>query len=244
MRVVNYSPDNYINLPVDGNGSDIKIGALLMRGATGGTNTGRLILAASAGADCIGVLQEKHTYSATGDTNQGGTVFVTHPIDLIVPARMVRVEYSQGSSDLITCTQTVTTTTMTVTSLEDDIDGAFLYVVSGLGAGQTNFLTASTGGACTLKAAFGTSLDTTSKFIKILPRFHKLAVLTSDGTKLSSTAAVGTWTVAILDNYIVRDNAENQLNPVKHDTLTGLNGYSSLRFEALVAVRKNFYTID
>ena len=245
MRVTNYSADNHINLPVSGGGSDIKLGALLMRGTTPGTNNGTLVLASGAGANCVGILQEKHVYATVGDTTIDGLAFVKHPVDIIVPGRLVRVEYSLASGDSLACTQAVNSTAMTLTSLEDNIDASFLYVSVGTGIGQTNFLTASAAGSCTLKAAFGTSLDVTSKIVKILPRFHRYAVLTSDGTKLATTDAVGTFLVHVLDSYIVRDNHEDQLDPTKHSALTGLNGYTSLRFEALVAIRKAFaYNTD
>lgn len=245
MKIVNYSPDLRYNLPIYGAGLDIPKGALLMRGATPATDNGALILATSAAADSIGILGELHDYSVTGDSLVAGTNFVTHPVEPLTPWRIVRIDYSLASSDLITCTEAVNSTTMTVASLEDNIDTAFVYVAAGLGIGQTNYLTASASGSCTLKAAFGTSLDTTSMFVKILPRFHPLAVLTSDGTKLSSTDAVGTWTVCIIDNYILRVNGQQQLDPTKHSALTGLNNDTSLRFIADVAIRNTQpYSID
>lgn len=245
MRVINYGPDNQTNLPVSGGGSAIATGALLMRGATPGTNNGMLIPAtgSSATPDIIGILRGPH--ATAEDTTIGGTVFTTRPVDLVIPARIVRAEYSQASGDLITCTQAVSTTTMTVTSLEDDIDAAFIYVVSGTGAGQTNYLTASASGSCTLKAAFGTSLDTTSKFIKILPRFHQLASWTSDGTKLSSQAAAGGAKVIVIDTFMIKNAFEVQMSPVSHAALTGLSSLASIKFEANIAIRDTVpYSVD
>lgn len=235
MRITQYAPDVAVNLPVSGGGNALVRGAMLMRGPTPGTNNGQLVLATSAAADTIGILREAH--AAALDTTIGGTVFTKHPVDIVAPGRIVRVEYSQATADRISATQAVGGTTMTVTSLEDDIDAAFLYVVAGLGLGQTNYLTAAAAGSCTLKAAFGTSLDATSRFIKILPRFHQFAVLSSDGTRLSSTAAVGTWTIIVLDTFIVRNGNEQQMSPVDHAALTGLDGLASLRFEADILVR-------
>lgn len=236
MEVINYSSDNYIHLPVSGGGSAILKGALMKRGTTPATGNGLLLPATGNNAALynIGILQQAH--ATANDTLVNGTVFTTRPIDLICPFRVVRVEYSLVTADLIACTQAVTTTTMTVTSLEDDIDAAFLYVVSGTGLGQTNYLTASASGSCTLKAAFGTNLDTTSRFIKILPRFHQYASWTSDGTKLSSQDVVGVPRVLILDTLIIRDGNVASMSPVSHDDLTGLNGYSSLKFAADLAI--------
>lgn len=243
MRIINYGPDVQTNLPVSGGGSALSRGALLMRGPTPGTNNGQLVLASGAAADSIGVLRENH--AAADDTTIGGTVFTKHPVDIISHGRIVRVEYSLAAADLIACTQSVNNATITLTSLEDDIDAAFLYVVSGPGAGQTNYLSAAAAGSATLKAAFATSLTNSSKIIKILPRFHQFAVLTSDGIKLSSTAAVGTWTIIVLDTFIVRNGNEQQMSPVDHAALIGLDGMASLRFEADILVRNTIpYSID
>ncbi len=154
-------------------------------------------------------------------------------------------EYSQASADLITCTQAVSSTTITLTNLEDDIDGGGIYVVSGTGAGQTNYLVAAASGSATLKAAFGTSLDTTSKIIKILPRFHQKAGLSADGTKLGSYDVVGVHEVSIIDTLIERNNRLEQFNPVKHAALTGLNSIRDFHLYAVLAFRNSvFYTID
>ena len=245
MRIYNYGPDNVINLPVSGGGSAIVAGAALMRGITGSQPYGHLRPATgfSATPDVVGVLREAH--ATANDTDAAGTIFTTHPVQMLAPNRLLLVEYSQASADLITCTQAVSTTTMTVTSLEDDIDTGAVYVASGTGAGQLNYLTAAASGSCTLKAAFGTSLDTTSKFVKILPRFHQIAGLSSDGTKLASQAAAGAVAVSIVDTLIERNNRLEQFNPVKHSALTGLNSLRDFHIYALLAFRNTFvYTID
>ena len=243
MRIKQYEPDHAINFPVTGGGTAIARNALLMRGTTPADNNGALILATGVGADTVAIIREAH--AVADDSTPAGTVFKTHPCDLIVPGRVVRVEYSLAAADDIAATQAVTTTTITLTSLEDDIDAAFLYVVDGTGEGQTNFLTASAAGSATLKAAFTTSLDTTSRLIKILPRFHLVGVLTADGIKLGSTAAAGTWTIVVLDNWIIRNGNEQQMNPINHAALTGLDGLASLRFEADILIRNTIpYSID
>ncbi len=246
-RVINYGPDNQTNLPVSGLGSAMVNGALLCGGAVGSaaTENGMLKLATGASAvpDIIGILRQAH--ATADDTTVSGTVFTTKPVDLLTPYRIVRMEYAVASGDLIAATQAVSTTTITLTSLEDNIDAGFLYVVSGTGAGQTNFLTASASGSATLKAAFATSLDTTSKLIKIIPRFNRLIAISSDGTKLTSQAAAGAVNAVVLDTFIVRNNREDQLNPVNHAALTGLNGLASFRFEADVLIRDTIpYSID
>lgn len=246
MNVI--SKDNkhdIVNLPIYGAGADVLQGAFLQRGATPGTNNGMLIKASgtSATPDLIGRLQSMLDYSVDGETLINGTAFVTKPVLLAHNFRTHRLEYDLSST--IAATQAVTTTTITLTNLEDDIDAAFLYVVGGTGIGQTNYLTASAAGSATLKAAFGTSLDTTSTLIKILPRFHQLASLNSDGTKLASQAAAGGITVIVIDTWIQRGSRIEQFNPVKHAALTGLNSVKGLHFYADVAFRNTVpYSID
>lgn len=232
-------------LPVYGAGADIKQGAFLMRGATPATDNGALIKASGSSAvpDIVGRLLELHDYSVTGDTLIAGTSFVTHPVELVGGVRIFRLQYDPAS--VIDATQAVSTTTLTLTSLEDNIDAAFLYVQAGTGVGQTNYLTASASGSCTLKAAFGTDLDTSSDLIKILPRFHQIISLNSDGTMLASQAAAGAVTGFVVDSFIDRGNGLEQLDPTKHAALTSLNRTGYPKFYADVVIRNSaFYTID
>ncbi len=246
MRIYEYEPDGTINLPVSGSGSAMVSGTLLKRGPTPGTDNGTLIPCASnttGSIDAVGILRQAH--ATADDTVIGGTVFTVKPVQLVDTGRLIIAEYSLASGDLITCSQAVSTTTMTVTSLEDDIDAGGLYVAAGLGIGQTNYLTASAAGNCTLKAAFGTSLDTTSKFVKILPRFHPKVGLTADGTKLASYAAVGVHTVTIFDTLIERNNRLEQFNPTKHAALTGMNAIRDFHIYAVFAIRDTaMHSID
>lgn len=245
MRTYNYGPELLIDLPVSGGGSALVSGAALARGISGSQPYGHLVLATGTSAvpDIVGILREAH--ATANDTDAAGTVFTTHPVEIMLSSRLLLVEYSQASADLITCTQAVSTTTITLTSLEDDIDTGGLYVAAGTGIGQINYLTAAGAGSATLKAAFTTDLDTSSKVVKILPRFHQLGSLNSDGTKLSSQAAAGAVQVSIVDTLIERNGRREQFNPVKHSALTGLSGLHSFRIYAVMAFRNTFiYTVD
>lgn len=244
MRILKYEPDLELQLPVYGASADILEGSPLKRGVTPGTDNGMLISAngSSATPDIVAILRELHDYSVSGDTLIAGTNFVTRACQLVAPTRIIRAQFALTG---VTCTQAVSTTTMTVTSLEDDIDASFFYVYEGLGIGQSNYLTAAAAGACTLKAAFGTSLDTTSKFIKILRRFHDVISFSSDGTKLASQAAAGAVKGLILNTYMRRNGNLVALDPTKHAALTGLNGAPDLAFFADIVIRDSaFYTVD
>lgn len=252
MRISKTQRRHY-KMPIYGAGADIPADSLVKRGATPATNNGMLIAhnGSSAAVDLVGILECLHDYSVVGDSLMNGTAWVEQPVELIDSPNIITIEFDISAANAISCTEAVNSTTMTVTSLENDIDGAFIYVVSGVGAGQTNYLTASASGSCTLKAAFGTSLDTSSKFIKILPRFHKLLSLSSDGVKLASQAAAGSLAGAILDIRIQRGGQSESLNPTKHDAITGLvytdssgtTGLSArdLKFEADIVLFDGLY---
>ena len=245
MNIVKYGNDVTTKLPVSGGGSAIAFGAVLKPGPTPGTNNGFLIPSTdntTGSVDVVGILRQAH--ATADDTTLTGTVFTTKPVQLIVPGRIVRAYYS--TSVLVACTQAVSTTTITLASLEDNIDGSFLYVQSGTGAGQTNYLTASAAGSATLKAAFATSLDTTSNLIKILRRFHQKVGFNADGTQLGSYDAVGVHDVVVIDSFIERRGNLEQLNPVTNAALTGLNGTGlNTRFAADIMFRNSSpYTLD
>ncbi|RTL20761.1 MAG: hypothetical protein EKK55_17400 [Rhodocyclaceae bacterium] len=246
-RILNYEGNYRSNVPVSGGGSSLVAGALLKKGATPASMNGHIRLASgsSANPNILGILREAHATAL--DTNVAGTIFTPRLVEFLTPVRVVRIEISQASADLVTATQAVSTTTITLTNLEDDIDAAFLYVAAGLGVGQMNYLTASAAGSATLKAAFGTSLDTTSKLVKILPKFHEIISLSSDGTKMSSQAAAGAISAVVLDTFIQRSNgaAFEQLDPTKHSALVGLNNDASFKIFADVLLRDTLpYSID
>ena len=246
-RLKKYSNEIIYNLPIYGGGADIVRGSFMKVGATPATDGGLLVQASGASAipDIVGILNTMLDYSVDGQSLIAGTAFVTKPVELVSATRILEIEYDLTGASACLCTQAVTTTAMTVTNLEDDIDGAFVYTVDGTGKGQTNYLTASTGGACTLKAAFGTSLFTDTYFIKILPRFHDLISLSTDGTKLASQVAVGAVKGMVIDSWIERNGRREPLSPVKHAALTGLTGIRSVKFGADIAIRDSFvYTVD
>jgi len=239
-----FTHNEIVKLPIWGNAADVPQGAILRKGTTPATQNGALIqMTGDAGVDYVGRLAQMLDYSADGETLVNGTSFVLKPVQLLAPTKIHMMEYDLTS--VIDATQAVSTTTITLTSLEDDIDAAFLYVAAGLGAGQMNYLTASAAGSATLKAAFGTSLDTTSDIVKVLPRFHQLIELNSDGTKLGSGANAPTGTGFVWDTFIERNGKIDRLSPVSHAALTGLSSLRSFKIWAAISFRNTQpYTID
>lgn len=226
--------------PVFGNASNINVGAAVMRGATPGTNQPFAILATGALADVIGVIEVTHTSaSAADDSNVGGTLYTTRSM-VINPFAVFRIEYDLTDTMAVASTSG---TTVTITSIEDNIDGGYVYAVSGTGAGRLAFITAADGSTVTTKETTG--WDSTTTLIKILPLWHQLVKLNSTADKIGTDAAAGSGLVTVLGSYIESDSIPHQpLDPTKHSGLTGLNSLN-VKFSADIIFRNHaLNTID
>lgn len=212
------------DIPFYGNGAAIIQGAGVMRGATPGTNQGFAILATGACTDFWGVAQELHALVAAGaDTKQDGTAYVSRKA-IINPFAVWRAQYDAADNMAVASTST---TTVTVTSLEDDIDGGWLLGNDGV----LQYLVASAAGSATSKTSSGwTSANT---LIKVLPVNHQLGKLTATGEQIGTDAAVGTATITVIENWIqARGLPLQRLDPTKHSglTLTSAKVFSSIIF--------------
>lgn len=226
-----------IKVPIYGAGADISQGALIMLGATADTDLGLAIKGASAATNSIGCLVGLHDYSVVGDSLVAGTSWVYADVELNDQYTPLWVEYDKTDTMAVASTSG---TTVTVTSLEDNIDTSWLYAVSGTGAGKLAFLTASASGSATSKTA--TSWDSTTTLIKILRFGHGLAKLNTAATAIGTDAAAGSWTVCVLETYFQADGYPLQLlDPTKHDNLTLTNARF---FAKLVARDTAGHTID
>lgn len=213
----------YMDIPVYGNAANMLEGALVARGATPGTNQGFGILAPTGLAAVLGLLGELHTNSVAGaDSKQDGTAYTFRKV-LINPFAVLLAEWSTGAIAVAG----VSSATVTITSLEDDIDGGWL-----LGSdGQLQYLVASASGSCTTKSASGWTTSITVQ--KITPLFHATTTLSTDSTKLNQAAAAGTGKARIIQNYIKANGVPFQkLDPTKHSglTLTSPVVYSDVLF--------------
>lgn len=227
-------------VPVFGNGTSFVEGAAVMRGATPGTNQPFAIVAASGLVDIIGVIKEPSTSaSAADDSNVGGTLLTRRKV-LINPFAVFRADYDQTTVLSVTSTSG---TTVTIGSLEDDIDGGWLYAVSGTGAGSVYYITTAASGSCTTKTA--TNWDSTTRVIKILPLFHQKVFLNTTADKLGTQAAVGSGDACILESYIETDSLGiTVLDATKHSGLTGLTTLNT-KFSADIIFRNHFLnTLD
>lgn len=217
--------------------ADIAQGAVIMAGATGETDLGVAILGASAATNSLGLTTGPWDYDTLGTSAVTGATWKFMEVELFDRYAPVWVEYDQSDTMAVASTSG---TTVTISSLEDNINGSFLYAVAGTGAGKLAFVQDSAAGSCVSKTATG--WDSTTTVIKILRFGHGLAKLNSAATKIGTDAAAGSWTIAVLETYIEAVGIPLQLiDPSKHDNLTLTNA----RFYAKVAVRDTIgHTID
>lgn len=228
MLIVRGKPTRMMFVPVDGQGAAISEGALLMPGVTATDSSAKnlsvAILADGAAANAIGILATKKLAASANDpvVNSGtgavtkepssSSVGCSYPVDPLLPGCEVAIEYDQTSSGYLAVTS-ATSTVITITSLEDNIDGSWIYVVSGTGAGQLEYAVASASGSITVKSAMTTTLDNTSNIIILRRRFHALHTLSTDRTKLFTGAAAGSCTWVNLKNEIKYAGLEGWREP-------------------------------
>lgn len=241
MKIIQ-GPSRLIKLPIDGGGADINDGALIGPGTTAGTNLGVFVKAAASGADAIGVLEGLHDFSVVGDSAPEDVVsHVLQFVNLALPGSIIAAEYDD--TDSITADGGSSGTTLTITSLEDNIDSSWIYVVSGNAAGQLHYVDASAAGSCTLGSTPATAIGTSDEVIKILRPGHGLLKMNTAGDKLGSDAAAGTFVARVIKSQVRYAGSAGweDLNPTKHDGLTGLNGKQP-KFRSLIVLANSFFT--
>lgn len=218
-----------VKVPIDGVGSDIQSGAVLTPGTVTTDSTAKTLgtfgLAAADGADALGCLVALHDFSVVGDSDtDSGAAHVLAEVDPFYPGCLVAAEYDLTDTMAVA---SYSAPTITITSLEDNIDGSWIYVVSGTGIGQLIFLNDSASGSAGAVTSPTTALDNTSTCIKILRIGHGLLKMNATATKLGTDAAAGSWTARVLRNQFKYDGQEGwiDLDPSAHHNmqLNGLN---------------------
>lgn len=234
-------------LPVSGAGADVPAGTPLMRGATAGTNKGIAIpITASSNARCLGLLCGLHDYSVVGDCLTQTLAnwypgFTTTPpaqeVELLDTATLVKMDYAISTATQV-AVASATSTVLTITSTEADLDGGWAYVMAGIGIGQLAYIKSSTTAAWTVNT-MGTTCDSTSKLIKILPLFYDtptfLINTATQATLLDSIAAIGTGRAVVLEQIINKNGKKDLMDPSGFNANTGLNSLSILSFQATLA---------
>lgn len=236
MRVVSGGAPVLIQVPIL-TSVDIAQGAGIMLGATADTDLGLAIVATGSGTDFLGTATGKWVYATSSTSALTGATWAFIEIELVDRYAPVWVEYDQTDTMAVASTSG---TTVTVTSLEDNIDESWFYAVSGTGAGKLAFLTASASGSATSKTATG--WDSTTVLIKILRFGHPIAKLNTAANKIGTDAAAGSWTICVVETWFEAQGYPlTRLDPTKHDNLT----LTGARFYANVLIRNTAgHTID
>lgn len=220
---------NVQKIPVrQGGTTPLNAGVAVMRGVTANTNQGAAIVAAGALADIIGVLEAAS--SATDYAAAGTALNLTKA--LVNPMAVYLAEYDQTS--VVTATSGSSGTTINCTSIEN-ISQGWIYGVGGTGPGELMYVVSGSSNTLTVKTAPVVAQDSTSTFIKILPKFHELIALNTTADKLASQAAAGSGAARNLGNFF-RYNGQDlvELDPTKHDAITGLNSLSVHFYSAIM----------
>ncbi|MEK6650456.1 MAG: hypothetical protein AABY75_05730 [Bacteroidota bacterium] len=225
MKIIRTRPTRLMYFPVDGNGAAIVEGAVLMPGVTDEDDRSVLIRATGAAADAVGILQEPHATADdaapnTGSKRQTNGVESSKAVMPFLPGCEVEALMANDADNDVDVAS-ATSTVLTITNVEDDIDGSWIYVRAGTGVGLVLYCKESAAGTMTLKSASTTTLDNTSKLLIMRRRFHQLVSIDSTGTKISSSAAAGTLPWRVLKNEYRFSGEEGwiELDPALHHNL-------------------------
>ena len=159
---------------------------------------------------------------------------------IINPFAVYLAEYDQADTMAVASSST---TTITVTSLEDDIDTGWIFMVTAAVSGNDanlRQLTASASGSATMDAALTGGNETSGTAIKILPTHHRTTDLNAAGTALGTNAAIGSGvSLGVLENYVIDDGLSFQ--PLRNSKHRGLDLTGNARFFADVALLDSIY---
>lgn len=221
MKIIR-GPSVIEKFAIDAASTAIVAGALMTYGVTDETDRSTAIISGAAGAGAIGILLSSFAI-ADNSTPEDGLVYTEREIEMLMPGCQVAAELSLDAADDIAVTS-FTGSTVTITSLEDDIDGGWLYTTVGPNIGHLGYIKTSSSGSCVYKTAPTTAPTSSSSVVKIHVFGHTLLLLTADRSKLATAAAVGTFRGNVLHSEIkYKGHDWERLNPTKHDNLTGLD---------------------
>ena len=216
--------DGLIKLPIYDATAMVK-GQGLIWGVDGSsTSTCALIDVTNTTANIFAVLAET---PATTTTNVGTPVIYQATCQLAENVRIWKVYYDLATGTDLDITSS-TSTVVTLATMDDNLDGSWLYINSGTGAGQLRFIKAANTTTLTVNTAFTTTPDSTSDVIII-----RNVGIPTGGTILNTTfdmilAALDNTTAqktVILKNFVEGPLGCHELDVTKNGFLetAGLN---------------------
>ncbi len=186
--------------------------------------------AANSAIDALGISLETVTTAsspsvASAYSTTTGPCYVKA---IINPFAVYSFEHSLAAADDVAITST-STTTLTVASLQDDIDGCWAYFpLTQTGVkGSLRLITAAASGSCTMDSALVTTGGASDTIVLIAPPNKYSFNLTSDALKVASGDCQATYNAAtnlrILQTYIDKDGGLEIMSPSKHNGLNNLH---------------------
>ena len=203
-------------------------------GALGGSRA--LVDIANTGADVFAIAQEGRT--ALIASNCQTPLMYQATVRLVNNPSILKVYYDLSTStdlDVVSSTSTI----VTCSALDDNLDGSWIYINSGTGAGQLRYVNAADTTTLTVNTAFTTTPDSTSDFILIRPQGLQAA---STGIQLNATFDMilteddeaTTSSIIILKNFVQGPMGTKELDITANPNLEtdGLNS-RGVRFYSL-----------
>lgn len=165
MDIVSNYPEGVMKLPVY-DASALTKGQVLKWGAEGsGTGNKALIDVADTAADAFAILMETPSSVVT---NLQTPVLYQAQVRILNNPSLLKIYYDMSTSNDLDVSSS-TSTVITVAAVDDDMDGSWVYINSGTGAGQLRYVKAADTTTLTVNTAFTTTPDSTSDFILIRP---------------------------------------------------------------------------
>ena len=206
-----------------------------------GSSTGSLnalVDSAAVPIDIFGVLAETPT---TTTTNYSTPIVHKALVQLATMMPVWRIYWDNDAANDIDVTSS-TSTVLSHASGDDNLDGCWVYINSGTGAGQLRFVTAANATTKTVNTAFTTTPDSTSDFLLIRGQGLPTGGQDLDGTfSLLASAVSATGQLLILKNWIQGPPGTQELDVTLHE-LDNLNARSTRFYSDVCFLDRAFST--
>lgn len=189
--------------------------------------------------DVFAVLCETPT---TTTTNFQTPTIYTAKVQMVNILPVWKIFWSTTGIAVVSSTSTV----VTHGSGDDDLDGSWIYIVSGTGAGQLRYVKAAAATTKTVNTAFTITPDSTSTFLLIRGQGRPTGGQDLDGTFTQLASAVSaTGQLCIIKNWIIGPSGVEDLDITKnsHLEMDGLNS-RGVRFFSHVCFMDTFFSVD
>lgn len=208
--------------------------------ATGTLNC--LIDCAAVPIDVFAVCAEKLT---TATTNYGTPTIYRAKVQLVNVVPVWKIYWDLAAANDIDTTSS-TSTVLTHASGDDNLDGSWIYINSGTGAGQLRYCKEAAATTKTVNTAFTTTPDSTSDFVLIRNIGRPTAGQDLDSTfRYLKTAVSATGQLLILKNFIEGPSGTKELDITLNSDLEmdGLNS-RGVRFFSHVIFMDTYFSVD